>query len=40
MLNGLDQKWFGAYVLVEGAEVMLMATKIREVSLGFLFERF
>jgi hypothetical protein len=40
MLSGLDQKWFSAYILVEGAEVMLTTTKICEVSLGFLFELF
>jgi hypothetical protein len=40
MLSGLDQKWFSAYILVEGVEVMLMTTKICEVSLGFLFELF
>jgi hypothetical protein len=40
MLSGLDQKWFSTYILVEGAEVMLMTMKICEVSLGFLFELF
>jgi hypothetical protein len=40
MLSGLDQKWFSAYILVEGVEVMLTTTKILEVSLGFLFELF
>jgi hypothetical protein len=40
MLSGLDQKWFSTYILVEGAEVMLMTTKICEVSFGFLFELF
>ncbi len=38
MLSGLDQKWFSTYILVEGVEVMLTTTKIREVRLGFLFE--
>jgi hypothetical protein len=40
MLSGLDQKWFSTYILVEGAEEMLMTMKICEVSLGFLFELF
>ncbi len=39
MLNGVDQKWFCGYALVEGAEVMLMTQEIRVVGLGFLFER-
>jgi hypothetical protein len=39
MLNGVDQKWFSGYALVEGAEVMLMTPEICAVSLGFLFER-
>jgi hypothetical protein len=39
MLNGVDQKWFSTYILVEGAEVMLMTPEIRAVGLGFLFER-
>ncbi len=39
MSAGVDQKWFSAYILVEGAEVMLMTLEIRAVGLGFLFER-
>ena len=39
MLNGVDQKWFSSYALVEGAEVMLTTPEIRAVRLGFLFER-
>jgi hypothetical protein len=35
MLNGVDQKWFSSYALVEGAEVMLTAPEIHAVSLGF-----
>ncbi len=39
MLNGVDQKWFSGYALVEGAEVMLTTPEIHVVGLGFLFER-
>ncbi len=39
MLNGVDQKWFSGYALVEGAELMLTTPEIRAVGLGFLFER-
>jgi hypothetical protein len=39
MLNGVDQKWFSSYALVQGAEVMLTTPEIRAVSFGFLFER-
>jgi hypothetical protein len=39
MLNGVDQKWFSGYALVEGADVMLTTLEIRAVGLGFLFER-
>ncbi len=39
MLNVVDQKWFSAYILVEGAELMLTTPEIRAVGLGFLFER-
>ncbi len=35
MLNGVDQKWFSGYTLVEGAEVMLTTQEIHAVSLGF-----
>ncbi len=35
MLNGVDQKWFSGYALVQGAEVMLTTLEIRAVSLGF-----
>jgi hypothetical protein len=38
MLNGVDQKWFNGYALVEGAEVMLTTPEICAVGLGFLFE--
>ncbi len=34
----VDQKWFSAYILVEGAEVMLMTPEICAVGLEFLFE--
>jgi hypothetical protein len=40
MSAGVDQKWFvSAYILVEGAEVMLTTLEICAVGLGFLFER-
>jgi hypothetical protein len=39
MLDGVDQKWFSGYALVEGAEVMLMTPEIHVIGLGFLFER-
>ncbi len=39
MSAGVDQKWFSAYILIEGAEVMLTTPEIRGVGLGFLFER-
>jgi hypothetical protein len=39
MLNGVDQKWFSGYALVEGAVLMLTTPEIRAVGLGFLFER-
>ncbi len=32
MLNGIDQKWFSGYALVEGAEVMLTTPEIRAVG--------
>jgi hypothetical protein len=32
MLNGVDQKWFSGYALVEGAEVMLTTSAIRAVD--------
>ncbi len=35
MLNGVDQKWFSGYALVQGVEVMLTTAEIRAVSLGF-----
>ncbi len=35
MLNGVDQKWFSSYALVEGAEVMLRTPENCAVSLGF-----
>jgi hypothetical protein len=38
MSAGVDQKWFSAYILVEGAELMLTTPEIRAVGLGFLFE--
>jgi hypothetical protein len=38
MLNGVDQKWFSGYALVEGAELMLTTPEIRVVGLRFLFE--
>jgi hypothetical protein len=39
MSAGVDQKWCSAYILVEGAEVILTTTEICAVGLGFLFER-
>ncbi len=39
ILNGVDQKWFSGYALVEGAELMLTTPEIYAVGLGFLFER-
>ncbi len=39
MSAGVDQKWFSAYILVEGVEVMLTTPEICAVGLGFLFER-
>jgi hypothetical protein len=39
MLNGVDQKWFSSYALVEGAVLMLTTPEIRAVGLGFLLER-
>jgi hypothetical protein len=39
MSAGVDQKWYSAYILVEGAELMLTTPEIRAVGLGFLFER-
>jgi hypothetical protein len=38
MLNGVDQKCFSGYALIEGAESMLTTPEIRAVGLGFLFE--
>jgi hypothetical protein len=35
-LNGVDQKWFSGYALVQGAEVMLTTPEIRAVSLDFV----
>ncbi len=32
MLNGVDQKWFSGYILVEGAELMLTTPEIRAVG--------
>ena len=39
MLNGVDQKWFSGYALVEGVELMLTTPELCAVGLGFLFER-
>jgi hypothetical protein len=39
MSAGVDQKWCSAYILVEGAELMLMTPEICAVGLGFLLER-
>jgi hypothetical protein len=39
MLNGVDQKWFSTYILVEEVELMLTTLEIRAVGVGFLFER-
>ncbi len=35
MSAGVDQKWFSAYMLVEGAELMLTTPEIHVVGLGF-----
>jgi hypothetical protein len=32
MLNGVDQKWFSGYALIEGAEVMLTTLEIRAIG--------
>ncbi len=38
MSAGVNQEWFSANILVEGAEVMLTTPEIQAVGLGFLFE--
>jgi hypothetical protein len=38
MINGVDQKWFSGYALVEGAKLMSTTPEIRAVGLEFLFE--
>jgi hypothetical protein len=35
MLNGVGEKWFSGYALVEGGKVMLTTPEIRAVGLGF-----
>jgi hypothetical protein len=37
MIHGLDQKWFSAFALIEGAEEMVTTQEIRVVSWGSLF---
>jgi hypothetical protein len=37
MVHGVDQKWFGAFARVEGAEEMVTTQEIYAVSLGYLF---
>jgi hypothetical protein len=33
--HGVDQRWFSAFALIEGAEVMVTTPEIRAVSLGW-----
>jgi hypothetical protein len=37
LIQGVDQKWFSTFALVEGAEVMVTTPEIREVSWSSLF---
>jgi hypothetical protein len=37
VVHGVDQKWFSAFALIEGAEEMVTTQKICAVSLGILF---
>ena len=37
MVHGVDQKWFSAFALIEGAEEMVTTQEIRAVSWGCLF---
>ncbi len=36
VIHGVDQKWFSAFALIEGAEEMVTAQEIRAVSWGSL----
>jgi hypothetical protein len=36
MVHGVDQKWFSAFALIEGAEVMVTTQEIHAVSWGSL----
>jgi hypothetical protein len=37
MIHGVDQKWFSAFTLIEGAEEMVTTQEIRAASWGSLF---
>jgi hypothetical protein len=37
VIHGVDQKWFSAFALIEGAEEMVTTQETRAVSLGSLF---
>ncbi len=37
MIHGVDQKWFSAFALIEGAEEMVTTQETRAVSWGSLF---
>ncbi len=37
LIHGVDQKWFSAFALIEGAEQMVTTQEIRAVSWGSLF---
>jgi hypothetical protein len=37
LIHGVDQKWFSAFALIEGAEEMMTTQEIRAVSWGSLF---
>jgi hypothetical protein len=37
LIHGVDQKWFSAFALIEGAEEMVTTQEIRAVSWGCLF---
>jgi hypothetical protein len=37
LINGVDQKWFSAFTLIEGVEEMVTTQEICAVSWGSLF---
>jgi hypothetical protein len=37
LIHGVDQKWFSAFALIEGAEEMVTTQEIPTVSWGCLF---